>query len=402
MEVDSATTKDTTSGEDEKNKIAAASSKTKDINGGSAAAAAVIVEDKKKAESSTPSSKEKDTNEDKKKAESSSSKGKDTNEDKKAESSSSKTQDTEKNESKEESKKDAPTEDKKGSNKRRRSDVKSLAEGLNPKLLPKKSKRERKSAEKFVSVNFTSPKKISAVEHIVGRGVKLESIDSVKDSIKKSKNKSSELVATYHFVFGRKGKPLARKKELLEFSGYLPKKEEGVDEETQKKKDEVLESKFGTKAHKMTKTDIMSICDVLNIDRRADAGEKNDKDFFVDRLLDFIAVPDERLTKAYASNRLKATAAAAREEKKLAKKKSSKEKKEESDDDDDEGMLVEGTKIPTDKALKRWVKAYVQCFNHDKATMTHAVETANDKFGVDLADKKKLIKELLTDAMDTN
>jgi hypothetical protein len=44
------------------------------------------------------------------------------------------------------------------------------------------------------------------------------------------------------------------------------------------------------------------------------------------------------------------------------KKKSAKE--ESSDEEDEEDMLeeVDGKMLPTDKALKSWVKAYVRCF----------------------------------------
>eukprot|EP00568_Trieres_chinensis_P005106 CAMPEP_0183298668 /NCGR_PEP_ID=MMETSP0160_2-20130417/5629_1 /TAXON_ID=2839 ORGANISM="Odontella Sinensis, Strain Grunow 1884" /NCGR_SAMPLE_ID=MMETSP0160_2 /ASSEMBLY_ACC=CAM_ASM_000250 /LENGTH=56 /DNA_ID=CAMNT_0025460765 /DNA_START=32 /DNA_END=202 /DNA_ORIENTATION=- len=55
--------------------------------------------------------------------------------------------------------------------------------------------------------------------------------------------------------------------------------------------------------------------------------------------------------------------------------------------------------MPSDKALRKWVRAYVRCFNLDKATTKHAIETASDKFGVDLTEKKTRIKELLTEEM---
>ena len=90
---------------------------------------------------------------------------------------------------------------------------------------------------------------------------------------------------------------------------------------------------------------------------------------------------------------------AAKKSGKAGKKKAAKE--ESSDEEDEDDMLedVDGQKVPTDKALRRWVKAYVRCFNLDKATTKHAMETASDKFGVDLKPKKQRIKELLTEAM---
>ena len=57
-----------------------------------------------------------------------------------------------------------------------------------------------------------------------GRGVKLETIALVKDSIDKN-NSTEDLVFAYTFVFGqRSGKPTRKemKEKLLEFSGYYP------------------------------------------------------------------------------------------------------------------------------------------------------------------------------------
>lgn len=142
------------------------------------------------------------------------------------------------------------------------------------------------------------------------------------------------------------------------------------------------------------------MCDLFDIDRSAGAGEKPDKEFFVDKLLDFLAEPDKKLTKTWIKNNKK-KAAAAKKEKEVSKK-PKKKVEEESDVDEEEDEMfeeVDGKKLPTDKALKRWVKAYVRCFNLDKATTKHAMETASDKFGVDLSDKKGRLKELLTEAM---
>jgi len=54
---------------------------------------------------------------------------------------------------------------------------------------------------------------------------------------------------------------------------------------------------------------------------------------------------------------------------------------------------------PNDAALRQWVKAYIVCFDMNKATTKHAIQTASEKFGVDLSGKKNTIKEMLADEM---
>ena len=159
--------------------------------------------------------------------------------------------------------------------------------------------------------------------------------------------------------------------------------------------------KYGEKARKISNPGLKNLCDFFDIDRSATDGEKVDKDFLVDRLLDFLADPSEELTKTWIKENKKKAAA---KKKKAAKAEAGKKKvakEESSDEEDEEDMFeeVDGQKLPTDKALKRWVKAYVRCFNLDKATTKHDMETASDKFGVDLKPKKQRMKELLTEAM---
>ena len=52
-----------------------------------------------------------------------------------------------------------------------------------------------------------------------------------------------------------------------------------------------------------------------------------------------------------------------------------------------------------DAPLKKWVHADINCFNLDKATAKHAIETVSDKFGIDMSDKKSEIMDLLREAM---
>jgi len=330
-----------------------------------------------------------------------------------------------------------------GSGKKRKSGGFSRELAIDPLGLPTKSKRERKSVEKFEADDFVAEKAAKAEEkQMHGRGTKLEDIESVRESIKASKMTGPQLATAHNLVFGGRGKDRLKKQQLLEFSGYLPVKEKGVDKDKQQEIDDdlevsndfyrycscycclvmlrilpvidnpfvsipshasILQRKFAVRANKLTVPGLKSTCDLFDVDRTAGAGEKQGKEFLVDKLLDFLGEPSKKLTKTWISNNKKKAAAAARKEKESSKK-AKKTAKEESDDDDDEeedDMFeeVDGKKMPTDKAIKKWVRAYVRCFNLDKATTKHAMETCSDKFGVDLSDKKAFIKQLLTEAM---
>lgn len=59
----------------------------------------------------------------------------------------------------------------------------------------------------------------------------------------------------------------------------------------------------------------------------------------------------------------------------------------------------EDINMPTDHQLRQWTRAYVRCFNLKKVTVRNALETASDKFGVDLSSKHTRIKELLVEEM---
>jgi len=290
-------------------------------------------------------------------------------------------------------------------NKKLKSEGASKRLEINPLGLPTTSKRERKTVAVFEAEDFqaAAAAKAEARTHLDGRGAKLEDIPSTCESIKAAKMKGQELKMAHQLVFGGASKEKLRKQQLLEFSGYLPTKNTADDDDEQKAVDEKLERKYGDKARKLTNPGLKNLCDFLDIDRSATDGEKVDKDFLVDRLLDFLAKPSEELTKTWIKDNKKKAAAAAKKKKKTKaeanKKKAAKEESSDEEDEDDMFEEVDGQKVPTDKALKRWVKAYVRCFNLDKATTKHAMETASDKFGVDLKPKKQRIKELLTEAM---
>lgn len=278
--------------------------------------------------------------------------------------------------------------------KRKSGDLASLATDL-----PVASgKRERKSIEKFEADNFAEKKEVTIAK---GRGVPLGTIESVAEAIRGSKMKGSDLAIAHNLCFGGRAKDRAKKPQLLEFSGYLPPAEAGADEAAQEKLDEPYEKKIGDKAYKMTNAGLKRMCDFFDIDRSAKGGETVGKDFLTDKLLNFLAAPDEKLTKDYVKNKKKKEAAAAR---KAEGGGGSKKKSKKVDDFDDDGAEedfeeVDGKSVPTDKALRKWVRAYIRCFNLDKVTAKTALVTASDKFGVDLIERKRRLKELLAEEM---
>ena len=140
---------------------------------------------------------------------------------------------------------------------------------------------------------------------------------------------------------------------------------------------------------------IKSICDVFQIDRGTGAPLK--KKELIELLLTFLESPSAEMVLPEGG----------RPAKKRGRKPGSKNKKKsvavEKDEDEDDAFEVleeesEGGK-PSKAQLKKWVKAYINCFNLDKATAKHAIETASDKFGTDLSDKKAVIMDLLREAM---
>lgn len=127
---------------------------------------------------------------------------------------------------------------------------------------------------------------------------------------------------------------------------------------------------------------LKKLCDLFAVDR----AKINDKDGLIEVLLDFLGEPSEDKLKGKGKKEKEGAAS--------SKKESSKKiEKEDSDEEIEEG------KMPTEKQLRQWVRAYVQCFNTSKATLKHAMGIAEEKFGVSLAEKKEQIKEILAEEM---
>uniref|UniRef100_A0A7S2XRT6 DEK-C domain-containing protein n=1 Tax=Attheya septentrionalis TaxID=420275 RepID=A0A7S2XRT6_9STRA len=279
---------------------------------------------------------------------------------------------------------------------------------------PQSDSRERKSAAQFQPEDFKTSATSDLEKNIPkGRGVALSTIESIAGILKKTSRDAPELEVAHKLVFSIRGKVAKKlqKGNLLQFSGYLEPTVAGEDKEKRAEIDEEAETKMATKAFKMTIPELKIVCDFFDVDRSATTETPTvGKDELVDRLLDFLGAPDPKMTKTY-NKKNKAVAVEKKKrvmkdakpspKKKKAKKSVPKkvEKKEDSSDSEKSTPKIYKGTMPDDKALREWVKAYVACFNLDKATTKHAMETASDKFDVDLTEKKAQIKEFLTDEM---
>lgn len=191
---------------------------------------------------------------------------------------------------------------------------------------------------------------------------------------------------------------------------------------------------MGQKAYKHTVSELKKICDFFVLDRSG----KNDKDSLVNVLLDFLGAPNAESVKEKGAadsgsgkNKKKAAGGKRKKAAKTKKKRrSSKSKKEESEeeeeeeseeeeaesedddakpapkkkskkkgggDDDDDSKLLHFNKgeMPDDGTIKKWAHAFCICHDTEKATLKTAMALAAEKFGVDMSDKKDLIKEML-------
>lgn len=261
-------------------------------------------------------------------------------------------------------------------------------------------------------------------QSIPGKGTKLCDIPSVNKNINKLPPTSGILAAAHRLIYGTKGKKKkpSLKTHLLNFSGFLP----NVDAEEMISKnvdEELLVDKMMEKAKKLHIPMLKLLCDLFDIERVSVNGKAPDKDRLMDILVTFLGAPTERDTKAAKKLKLKKRSRQSksptptgrptdskskspqpRKRARISKKQEVQESEEEmsfvEEEDETEEFNSMGEKLPTDKSLRNWVMSYVKCFNLDKVTTKHAIETASDKFGVNLIEKKARIKELLSEEIN--
>jgi len=289
-----------------------------------------------------------------------------------------------------------------------------------PYSLRGETRRERKVANHFEPGNFIEERKKSSMFSVkLGKGTKLTDIPSVKNKLDKTAAKDPTIIAAHKFLFGGRGPTNKKflKKQLLGFSGFIPADSKAEEEEDGQKKeddDDAILEKFASRANKMFIPLLKSICDLFDIDRTPPPRGKValDKDSIVDRLLNFLAAPNVKLTNAGNRTTKKRGRASMSKSPKAKKAKKAEEveveveydeeMEEEEEEEEEEAEIVKGArvnKMPTKKELRKFVRAYVTCFSMEKTTTKHLIQTASDKFDINVASKKKDILELLTAEM---
>lgn len=153
-----------------------------------------------------------------------------------------------------------------------------------------------------------------------------------------------------------------------------------------------------TKAYRMTVPLLKSLCDFFCVDRSGQMG----KEQLVERMLEFLRSPSTKGTKNGKLSNRKRSLDMESSERKMKKFRAERNEDEVEDStvtdiDDEEKKQSLDKEHPTDDMLRTWVKAYCACFNLDKVTTKNAIETASDKFGVDLSASRDKIREFLAD-----
>eukprot|EP00980_Cylindrotheca_fusiformis_P021175 scaffold8136_cov127-Cylindrotheca_fusiformis.AAC.15 len=163
------------------------------------------------------------------------------------------------------------------------------------------------------------------------------------------------------------------------------------------------------RAYALNKAQIVELCNFFNLTLSPTKDEpKMDKDTCIDRLLDFLGGPHKDWLAAEGKEKTKPATSPTK--KTTTKKKVSSPNKAaasaaaspkystKSDYEKIKAATGKG-KVPPDEVLRAWVRAYVACFNLDKATTKHAIITCSEKFGVDMSKQKAHIKQLLAEEL---
>lgn len=313
------------------------------------------------------------------------------------------------------------------------------------------------------SVNAYKPpdnKESYSVNIIRGRGMTLGDIPAIRKRVERCSIDAEELKLAHRLLFKYRGRISQRefKRNILAFNGYLRALHKGEDEEEVEDEDEEVEvgfvesvlivycfnqSKNGSqhtdllvqtyysvKTYKLSLQQISMLLDFFLIDRTPEKGVRADKDFLIDKLLDFFSAPSLGLLTGFKSSQEEvpntpAQSPATKSESSLPPKKRKRIEVESSEEEDDHNASddeekeetyvthedwakkarIDGVffmvrnhtkgKHPSDAALRQWVQAYVTCFDLDQATLKHVIQTASAKFGVNMKERIDLIREYL-------
>lgn len=156
-------------------------------------------------------------------------------------------EDDDEEEKTEDKKKDVPSKSTESGKKKRKKSLEGETTTTvdNAATATKRSSRDRKSVEVYDPKIYDKTDK--SIQVIEGRGTALKNIPKCRDAIESAASSSSsmdELQTAYKFVFGSKYKTPPKKdmvQHLLDFNGYLPKKDSSLSKEAQEKADEDFE-----------------------------------------------------------------------------------------------------------------------------------------------------------------
>lgn len=266
---------------------------------------------------------------------------------------------------------------------------------------PKRSRRSAIKAVKTVydPVDFTM-KESEGLKITNGRGSKLSSFPVCKSSIESSKRTFDEIFFAHQFLFGKRGKLSKKdmKAHLLQFNGYLqpiPAGKSRSDKDVDQAEEQV-ETKMSKRAYALNKAQIIDLCKFFALTLETTKEEpKMDKDTCIDRLLDFLGAPH----KDWLASSVEETSGGKRSAGKTVTKKKAPPKVATRTDYQIVKKAIAAGKPPSEDVLRAWVRAYVACFNLDKATTKHAIITCSEKFGVDMSKRKQEIKQLLAEEL---
>lgn len=165
----------------------------------------------------------------------------------------------------------------------------------------------------------------------------------------------------------------------------------------------ILKTKFCQRTFKLPVPQVTKLANFFCVEVRGEDGKTLHKDDMVENLLEFLSEPDKGLCVDPAELKKTKKAAPKKNKKKNVKKKTAAIRKAASKKAVEDPFAAlkaheKGTK-PTAKVMRQWAKAYTVCFDLDSATTKHAINTASERFGVDMAPQKAKVKEYLADEL---
>jgi len=231
------------------------------------------------------------------------------------------------------------------------------------------AQRERKAVDTLVPEEqknevWTPPK---------GDGEEIGSMETVMENLRAEKLDKGQLKNVHTLMYKRAGKKNQLRKNIALFTGFDVSEKE----------------RFTNKCMSLDLKIIKHIMDLFDIDRSSKTGGVK-KDELIQRMFTWFQCPKEELTAHYGKKKRKKAPAQTKKRKPSKKAKVDNASDDESDD---------GSGTPSNSELKKWMDMYIQCVNLDETTVGMFVTAASSKFGVDLSEKKPLLKQLLADAL---